>query len=120
MIATDRCVTIVPYFQINEGKTSEFKALCKLLMDRVMHESNCLFYGFTFSGNEAHCREGYADAEGLIYHCKNVADLFSEIQKISTVTRLELHGPESELKKLELPLAELNPKNFVLELGFRR
>ena len=120
MITTDTCVTIVPYFKINEDKVSEFKSLCKQFVDKVSHEPKCLFYGFSFSGNEAHCREGYADAEALLHHCQNVADLFSEIQKISTVTRWELHGPETELKKLEIPLGELNPKVFILEIGFRR
>ena len=38
----------------------------------------------------------------------------------SEITRLEVHGPESELDKLREPLAALNPQFFTLEYGFRR
>ena len=120
MLTPDKCCTITPYFKVHEGKMDEFKSLCRQFMEKVSHESECLFYGFSFSGNEAHCREGYASAEGLLHHNQNVAELFIEIQKISTLTRLELHGPEEEIKKLRQPLAAMNPQIFILEYGFRR
>jgi hypothetical protein len=66
-----------------------------------------------------HCREGYEDAEGVLFHLDNVGTLLNEALKISDLTRLEIHGPEEELAKLREPLAELNPEYFVLEYGFR-
>jgi quinol monooxygenase YgiN len=120
MIVTDKCCTIVPYFKVASGKMDAFKSLCEQFMTRVSNEPKCLFYGFSFAGDEAHCREGYADAEGMLYHNKNVADLFAEVQKIATVTRLEVHGPKDEVDKLRQPLAEMQPKFFILEYGFRR
>jgi hypothetical protein len=90
------------------------------MMERVSAEPKCLYYGFSFDGDEAHCREGYLDTEGLLEHNGNVADLFEEVQKIATVTRLEVHGPAEELNKLRKPLASMQPQFFTLEYGFRR
>ncbi len=96
-----------------------FKALCEQFMAKVSNEPKCLYYGFSFDGDEAHCREGYADAEGMLYHNQNVAELFAEVQKVAAVTRLEVHGPKEELDKLREPLAKMQPKFFILEYGFR-
>lgn len=67
-----------------------------------------------------HCREGYQDAGGVLAHLENVGALFKEALKIADLTRLEVHGPERELKKLRGPLAELKPQFFALRDGFRR
>jgi hypothetical protein len=83
-------------------------------------EPKCLYYGFSFCGDEAHCREGYADAEGALAHLENVGQLLEDALRIVQLTRLEFHGPEEELAKLRGPLAKLNPQFFVLEYGFRR
>ena len=120
MATTDKCCTIVPYFKIAEGKLGDFKDLCERFVEASDKESKCLFYGFSFSGDSAHCREGYQDAEGVLTHLENVGSLLGEALNISELTRLELHGPEEELAKLRSPLAELNPQFFVLEYGFRR
>ena len=83
-------------------------------------ETKCLYYGFSFNGDEVHCREGYEDADGLLAHLENVGTLIGEALEISDIIRMEVHGPEQELAKLREPLAELNPKFFALEYGFRR
>jgi len=71
-------------------------------------------------GDEAHCREGYENAEALLAHLQNVGSLLEQALKIAEITRLEIHGPEEELAKLREPLAKLSPQFFVLEHGFRR
>lgn len=120
MTTNDTCCTIHPYFKVSSGKMEEFKILCKQMMDKVITEPNCLYYGFSFDGDEAHCREGYVNAEAMLLHNENVAELFAQVQKIAKVTRLEVHGSEAELNKLRQPLAKLQPQFFVLEYGFRR
>ena len=60
------------------------------------------------------------NAAGLLAHLENVGSLLEEAFRISEITRLEVHGPESELDKLREPLAALNPQYFTLEYGFRR
>ncbi|MCP4288443.1 MAG: hypothetical protein GY792_29135 [Gammaproteobacteria bacterium] len=120
MATSDTCCTIVPYFKVNEGRLDEFKMLCEEFVRKTETESRCLYYGFSFNGCEAHCREGYKDAEGLLAHLDNVGSLLEEALKIAVIDRLEVHGPEGELEKLRNSLSELNPQYFVLEYGFRR
>ena len=120
MTTTDVCCTLVPYFKIHEGQLAAFKKGCEAFVEKTRSEPKCQFYGFSFDGHEAHCREGYEDAEALLYHLDNVGALLDEALKISDLTRLEVHGPESELALLREPLAALNPQFFTLELGFRR
>jgi len=120
MATNDSCCTVVPYFKVPEENLTEFKVICERFVSKTYSEPKCLFYGFSFNGNEAHCREGYQDAEGVLGHLENVGDILNEVLKISEITRLEIHGPEAELAKLRGPLAALSPQFFVLEYGFRR
>jgi quinol monooxygenase YgiN len=116
----DKCCTIVPYFKVQSGKLEAFKALCEQFVEKTNGESKCLFYGFSFDGDQAHCREGYEDADALLTHLGNVGSLLEEALKISELTRLEVHGLEEEIAKLREPLADLKPQFFTLEYGFRR
>ena len=120
MATDDRCCTIVPYFTVHEGQLDAFKALCERFVEATSKEPNCLYYGFSFDGSTAHCREGYADADGLLAHLDNVGALLEEALKISEIARLEIHGPEAELAKLRKPLSHLPAQYFTLEYGFRK
>jgi len=119
MATTDTCCTIVPYFEVPQDNLDAFKALCEEFVAQTKQEPACLYYGFSFSGNHAHCREGYRDADGLLAHLKNVDALLKRALKIAAITRLEVHGPAAELAKLREPLAALKARFFVLECGFR-
>jgi quinol monooxygenase YgiN len=120
MATQDTCCTIVPYFKVQSGKLGSFKELCEQAVEKTNKEPKCLYYGFSFDGDQAHCREGYQDAEGALAHLENVASLLQEILQIAELTRFEIHGPEGELAKLREPLAEMTPQFFTLEYGFRR
>ena len=65
-------VTIHPYFDIEEGKLEEFKAIWTNILPTVRNEAKCVYYEFTFKGNTAMCREGYEDADGVLTHLGNV------------------------------------------------
>lgn len=119
MATDDTCCTIHPYFKAHDGKLDELKAMCDQFVALTGKEPKCLYYGFSFDGDNMHCREGYADAEGLLAHLENVGALLQEALQIAELTRLEVHGPEAEVAKLRQPLAGLNPQFFVLEHGFR-
>ena len=120
MATQDKCCTIVPYFKVKNGELDAFKALCEQCVDKTNEEEKCLYYGFSFDGDNVHCREGYEDAEGLLAHLENVGALLQEALTIADITRLEVHGPKEELAKLKAPLSDLNPQFFELEYGFRR
>ena len=120
MATDDTCCTIVPYFHVPAEHLDAFKALAERIVARTETESGCLFYGFSFDAETAHCREGYVNAEALLTHIDNVGPLLREAAKISEITRLEVHGPAGELDKLREPMAALKPRFFTLEYGFRR
>jgi quinol monooxygenase YgiN len=120
MATQDRCCTLGPYFKVSPGKLEAFKELCEQFVAKTSAEPKCLYYGFSFDGNQVHCREGYEDAEGMLAHLENVGALLQQALTIAEITRLEVHGPEQELAKLRGPLADLKPQFFTLEYGFRR
>jgi quinol monooxygenase YgiN len=120
MMNQDTCCTLAPYFKIHQGQVALFREGCEAFVKKTRTEPKCMFYGFSFDGDEAHCREGYEDADALLFHLDNVGALLEEALKIADLTRLEVHGPESELARLREPMAGLNPQFFTLELGFRR
>ncbi len=115
----DRACSIAPYFRIHPGQQAAFEALCEKFVEKTRPEEGCLFYGFSFAGDEAHCREAYRDAAALLAHLQSVDALIKEILTISDLSRVEIHGPAGEVDKLREPLAPLQPTFFVLKHGFR-
>jgi hypothetical protein len=121
MSVPDTCCGLVPYFKIHAGKQAEFKALVTQFVAKTRSEPKCLYYAFTFDGDQAHCREGYDGAAGVRAHLENVGALLGEALKIADITRLEVHATAADVDALREPLKGLNPQFFVLEPGgFRR
>jgi hypothetical protein len=117
---SDKCCSLVPYFHIHEGKVDSFKDLSKRFLIKAKEEKDCMYYGFSFEGDNAHCREGYTNADGILAHLKNVASLMGEAFEIADLTRLEVHGPKEELQKLRKPLEALAPQYWIMDDSFRR
>lgn len=115
----DTCCTLVPYFKVHAGKLDTFKALGEKMVAKTQAEDSCLHYSFSFNDHEAHCREGYTDAQGILTHLDNVGELLQQALEIADITRLEVHAPLEEIEILRAPLADLNPTYFALEVGFR-
>src|SRR4051812_42282294 len=120
MAIEDTAVTIVPYLKVRPGKMDELKPLCERLVEKTKTEAGCLYYGFCFNEDVAFCREGYQNGDAALAHLDNVGALLAELQKLTDIIRLEIHGPEGEVAKLRGPLAELKPEYFILKCGFRR
>ena len=118
MATTDTSVTIAPWFKVHSGKMNEFKLICQQMVDNTLPEKGCHFYGFAFHEDMAFCREAYHNAEGALEHVGRVRELLEKALTLSSLERLELVGPESELAKLRVPLAGLNPVYYTLEYGF--
>ena len=113
-------VSIHPYFKVHAGQLEAFKALIQAFVERTAGEEGNVYYEFTINGDEVFCREGYRGAEAALAHLTNVGSLVQEALKISTLVRLELHGPAAELEKLKGPLADLKPAWFTLVCGVTR
>lgn len=120
MPTQDTCCTIVPYFKIHAGRLAEFKAVSARCVEQTRPESGCLYYGFSFDGDNAHCREGYENAEALLAHVQNIGPLLGELLQLADLTRVEIHGPEQELAKIRDALSDIKAQYFTLEQGFRR
>jgi hypothetical protein len=120
MFKLDTCCTLAPYFDVPAENLQAFKALGQKFVAKTRSEPGCMHYAFSFSGNTAHCREGYANADAVLAHLQNVGELLGEGLKIAKITRLEVHAPAAEIEKLRGPLASLKPQFFALEEGIRR
>jgi len=120
MATSDTCCTVVPYFKVHEGQLEAVRELCQQMVETTANESGVLYYGFSFDGDEVHCREGYEDAAGVLAHLENIGLLLQELLQVADITRFEVHGPADELDELQAPLADLDPQFFTLQYGFRR
>ena len=109
----EKFVSLHPYFQVHPGNLEEFLAGLPDFARVTATEEKNLFYDFTVNGDEVFCREGYDGAEALLTHLENVGALLGEALKIASLSRLEVHGPATELDKLRAPLAHLQPQWFV-------
>ena len=108
-------VGLHPYFKVHPGKLEAVKAGFPRIVDKTATEKDCIFYGFTVSGDEVLCREAYESAEGVLAHLENIGGLLAEMLTMADLTRVEVHGPAAELEKLKKPLAHLNPIWFRIE-----
>lgn len=106
-------VSLHPYFKAKPGNMGEIKKLLPAFMSTTANEEANLHYDFTINGDEIFCRESYADAKGILDHLTNVGNLLNQMLTLADLTRLEVHGPSTELDKLRDPLANLKPAWFV-------
>ena len=119
MSQPDQCCSLHPYFRIHEGKVEDFKALSRAFTAKTRTEPGCLFYCFSFDGQDAHCREGYVDADALLFHIEHLGPEIQQSLAISDLVRIEVHATAADVAKLREPLKEMSPKFFTLENGFR-
>lgn len=110
-------VSIHPYFKIREGGIEAVKALLPEFVSKVRNEEACLYYDFTMKDDELFCREAYHGAAGALAHIENVGPELDQLFQLVDLTRIELHGPASELDQLRGPLAELNPTYWEYQVG---
>jgi quinol monooxygenase YgiN len=105
-------VSLHPYFKVHPGNLEAVKAGFPRFVEKTATEEKVLFYEFSVNGDEIFCREGYINAEGVLAHLDNIGALLTEMLTMADLTRVEVHGPATELEKLKKPLAHLNPAWF--------
>ena len=115
-----KSVSLHPYFKVHPGNLDAAKALLREFVDKTSAEEKALYYEFTLNGDEVFCREAYTDADGVLTHLTNVGTLLDRMLTLSTLARLEIHGPAEELAKLKGPLGSLNPAWFEYQCGIAR
>ena len=120
MNAIECAVSLHPYFKVHAGQLDAARILLREFVAKTAIEEKALYYEFTINGDEIFCREAYVDAAGALAHLTSVGALLEKMLAISTLTRLEVHGPAAELEKLKGPLGNLNPSWFTYECGMNR
>jgi quinol monooxygenase YgiN len=116
----DTHVTIVPYFTVPEGKMGTFKKGFKDFYKGTRSGTkDCFYYGFAVSGNQVHCREGYANAEACLAHLNDVKAPLDRAVKLvgEGGLKLAVMGPEAELEKLKPAMSPLGAEFFNLDPG---
>jgi hypothetical protein len=116
----DTWCTVDAYFHVKPQNREAFENLVDRFVQETKNESGMRYYGWSVSGEEFHCRQGFQNAEGFLEHATNVGHLFREASTISNCSRLAIHGPEKELEKLRGPMAETPLQYFSLTNSFRR
>ncbi len=99
MFKPDTCCTLVPYFEVPAESLAAFKALGPAFVAKTRAEPGCMHYAFSFSGNTAHCHEGYVNAEVVLAHLENVGELLGKVLKIA-----KNPAPSSLLKRISIHL----------------
>jgi hypothetical protein len=112
MAIDDESCTIMIYFKVLGGDLNNFKKLCGYWIEETNKEPDCLYCSFSVNGNIVNCRENYKNANAILAHLDNIGDLLFEALTITQISRLEIHGPENQLAKLQQPLANMNPQFF--------
>lgn len=116
----ESAVSLHPYFKVHAGKLDAAKSLLREFVAQTQGEGKVIYYEFTINGDEIFCREAYADADGVLTHVASVGSLLDRMLAISTLARLEVHGPAAELEKLKGLLGGLKPSWFTYECGVKR
>lgn len=118
MSTFDNSVSINPYFKIADENMAAAKGFLAQFCDLVAkNEPGCLYYNFTFKGNEMCCREAYKDADAVKAHLANCGAPLGEFLKIAEVLRMEVHGPSDQLDQLKEAFAAFDPEYYVSECG---
>jgi len=118
MSTFDSAISIHPYFQITDENMEAAKGFLAQFCDLVgKNEKGCLYYNFTFKGNELFCREAYRDTAAVMAHFENCGAALGEFMKVAELSRIEVHGPAAELEQLKEAFAEMNPDYYISECG---
>ncbi len=112
-----KCVSIHPYFRAKPGKLAALKEVCKKLVALCETEPECLYFGFTFNGDDMYCREAYNGAAGVFAHLENAGAAIGDVLENADLVKIEVHGPAEDLEQLKEPLKGMNPTYYTLEFG---
>lgn len=115
----ERSVSLHPYFKVQPGRMEAAQALLREFIRRTESEPEMLYYEFTLNGDVVFCREAYTGADAVLAHLKNVGEVLDQMLAISTLVRLEIHGPAEELDQLRGPLGQLKVDWFAFQAGAR-
>ena len=118
----DTTCSLCPYFKIHGGKVEQWKSNCEEFYKLTKTEPDVISYGFSFtSDGQAFCRETYKSGAALLKHLENVDAPLKAALEISDLSRIEFHGPASEIEVVREALTPLGCVFFALDdRGFKK
>ncbi|CAE7295649.1 unnamed protein product [Symbiodinium necroappetens] len=109
--------TLHAYYDLtDEGKA---EPVLGDLATRTKSERGCVYHGWTKAGNTLFCREGYLDSDAVLAHLNNVASC-TGLADCTRLRCLELHGPPSQLAKLQGIAQQMGAECYERQEGFQR
>lgn len=114
-------VTLIGTFTIRTGNADKFRANCKEMVALRDKEPGHLGSAYSFDGDSsAVSREDYDSADAVKRHMEIGQHIYESTRDLVDITGVEVHGPAEEVDKLRDLLADLSPRYFVTEYGFRK
>mmetsp|Transcript_159670 Transcript_159670/g.291372 ORF Transcript_159670/g.291372 Transcript_159670/m.291372 type:complete len:594 (+) Transcript_159670:96-1877(+) len=101
----DTTVTFFVYWAFPAGMYEVFKSGTAEFVTLTKKEPGNKFYGFTLRETTAVCKEGYQSGQAFLDHLTNVEKPLGQTLVFAEITKIEVHGPESEFHVLLPPLA---------------
>jgi quinol monooxygenase YgiN len=100
--APDTTLSMMVHWKVKD--MAAFLRGCADFAELTKQETGNKYYGFTVSGDQAVCKEGYTGAEGFLAHLENVEGPLAKALQVADITKIEAHGPKAEVDKLRDPL----------------
>ena len=70
--------SIHPYFTFTAPK-EKITPIINEFVEKTKNESKCLYFAWSFNGNEMSVREGYENAQCVLEHFGNVGDSIEKL-----------------------------------------
>eukprot|EP01062_Namystynia_karyoxenos_P032005 TRINITY_DN2366_c0_g1_i1.p1 TRINITY_DN2366_c0_g1~~TRINITY_DN2366_c0_g1_i1.p1 ORF type:complete len:260 (+),score=93.20 TRINITY_DN2366_c0_g1_i1:90-869(+) len=109
----ETAISLHPYFSVPGANIGPFRDLTDKFYAATRSEPGMNFYSFLFGPPQqdgsctVFCREAYKDGEALLAHLQNVDGVLKKALELSSLARLEAHGPPAELDKVRSALEPL-------------
>ena len=115
-----RLLTIQPTFTVQDWSKAE--PIMAEFTDKTSKESNCIYYGWTRSGDKLFCREAYSSANGVLEHLENVGPCVDKLlgDGIATLDRIELHGPMGQVQPCKETMNGFGTIYYNVDSGFQK
>jgi quinol monooxygenase YgiN len=106
--------TLTPQYTIQDWDKA--RPIMQKIIDSAYTEPGCTYFGWSKSGKKLNSREMFTDGKSLKAHLEKVIPLIEELKAgPATLDKIEVHGPDLEIKEIEQTAAGLGPEYFKAE-----
>jgi quinol monooxygenase YgiN len=103
--------TLVPHYTIQDWDKA--RPIMQKIIDAAFSEPGCTYFGWSKSGNKLNSREIFTDGKSMKAHIEKVMPLIEQLKAgPAALDKVDVHGPELEIKKVDEVAATLRPEYF--------